>query len=86
MRLAISQAAVLTLLDTIASVANDDVPSSLRLRAEAVAAVARLPELDRATVRRRFEERFTARRMAEDYLSVYRTLAGEDRSVLRAIR
>ncbi len=53
---------------------------------EAVAAVARLPELDRATVRRRFEERFTARRMAEDYLSVYRTLAGEDRSVLRAIR
>ncbi len=40
MRLAISQAAVLTLLDTIASVANDDVPSSLRLRAEAVAAAA----------------------------------------------
>ncbi len=53
---------------------------------EAIAAVARIPGLDRATVRRRFEERFTARRMAEDYLDVYRTLAGEDRSVLRAIR
>ncbi len=52
----------------------------------AMAAVCRLPTLDRAKVRRRFEERFTARRMAEDYLAVYRTLAGEDRSVLRAIR
>ena len=52
----------------------------------AIAAVSRLHTLDRIRVRRRFEERFTARRMAEDYLSVYRTLAGEDRSVLRAIR
>ncbi len=52
----------------------------------AVAAVGRLHTLDRARVRRRFEERFTARRMAKDYLAVYRSLAGEDRSVLRAIR
>jgi glycosyltransferase involved in cell wall biosynthesis len=52
----------------------------------AVAAVARLGELSRTKVRRRFEQRFTARRMAEDYISVYRSLAGEDRSVLRAIR
>ena len=52
----------------------------------AIAAVSRLHTLDRARVRRRFEERFTARRMARDYLDVYRTLAGEDRSVLRAIR
>ena len=52
----------------------------------AVAAVARLPTLSRAAVRRRFEQRFTARRMAEDYVSVYRSLAGEARSVLRAIR
>jgi hypothetical protein len=29
--------------------------------------------------------RFTARRMAEDYLSIYRSLAGEERSVLRAV-
>ena len=52
----------------------------------AVAAVARLGELPRAKVRQRFEQRFTARRMAEDYVSVYRSLAGEDRLVLRAIR
>jgi glycosyltransferase involved in cell wall biosynthesis len=54
--------------------------------AGAVAAVGRLGELSRAAVRRRFEERFTARRMAEDYISVYRSLAGEARSVLRATR
>ena len=52
----------------------------------AIAAVNRLSRLSRATVRQRFDERFTARRMAEDYVSIYRSLAGEDRSVLRAIR
>ncbi len=41
---------------------------------QAVAAVSRLPELDRTAVRRRFEERWTARRMAEDYLAVYARL------------
>jgi len=41
----------------------------------AVAAVERLHTLDRKGIRRRFEQRFTARRMAEDYLSVYRALA-----------
>ncbi len=52
----------------------------------AMAAVNRLSRLSRATVRQRFEARFTARRMADDYVSIYRSLAGEDRSVLRAIR
>lgn len=52
----------------------------------AMSAVERLSSLSRATVRQRFEDRFTARRMAEDYLAIYRSLAGEDRSVLRAIR
>jgi glycosyltransferase involved in cell wall biosynthesis len=41
----------------------------------AVAAVARLPRLSRGVIRQRFESRFTATRMAEDYLSVYRQLA-----------
>ena len=41
---------------------------------QAVAALRRLHSLDRARVRRRFEERFTARRMAEDYLAIYRHL------------
>src|SRR5882762_9563625 len=40
----------------------------------AVAAVKGLPELSREKVRKRFEERFTARRMATDYLAVYRSL------------
>jgi glycosyltransferase involved in cell wall biosynthesis len=55
--------------------------------AAAAAAVRRLPSLDRARVRRRFEERFTARRMAEDYLDVYRALAHETmgRTKLRVI-
>ncbi len=41
---------------------------------EAVAALGRIDGLDRARVRRRFEARFTAERMARDYLAVYRRL------------
>ena len=40
----------------------------------AIGAVDRLGHLSREKVRRRFEERFTARRMAQDYLSAYRSL------------
>jgi len=40
----------------------------------AIGAVDRLGHLSRERVRRRFEERFTVRRMAQDYLSVYRSL------------
>jgi glycosyltransferase involved in cell wall biosynthesis len=40
----------------------------------AVGAVHRLSELSRSKIRKRFEERFTARRMALDYLAVYRSL------------
>jgi hypothetical protein len=48
--------------------------------------VNKLHTLSRKKVRDTFDARFTARRMAEDYLKVYRSLAGEQRSVLRAIR
>jgi glycosyltransferase involved in cell wall biosynthesis len=41
---------------------------------EAVAAVARLGELDRARVRGSFEKRFAVERMAADYLAIYRGL------------
>jgi len=41
---------------------------------QAVAACARLPELDRTAVRRRFEQRWTAHRMADDYLKLYADL------------
>jgi glycosyltransferase involved in cell wall biosynthesis len=42
--------------------------------AEAAAAAQRLRTLDRARIRRVFDERFTARRMAEDYVNIYRRL------------
>ena len=40
----------------------------------AIGAVDRLSHLSRERIRRRFEQRFTARRMAQDYLSVYRSM------------
>jgi glycosyltransferase involved in cell wall biosynthesis len=42
---------------------------------QAVAAVHDAARLDRGLVRRRFDERFTAARMAQDYLAVYRKVA-----------
>jgi hypothetical protein len=44
-------------------------------RMEALQAIKRLPELDRRRVRAAFERRFTARRMAEDYLRLYQALS-----------
>ena len=40
----------------------------------AIGAIDRLSQLSRTNIRKRFEERFTARRMAQDYLSTYRSL------------
>jgi glycosyltransferase involved in cell wall biosynthesis len=40
----------------------------------AVAAVGRLPQVNRGAVRKQFEARFTARRMALDYLAAYRSM------------
>ena len=45
--------------------------------AGAVAAVASLGRLPRAAVRAAFEARFTARRMAEDYMAIYQNLAAQ---------
>jgi glycosyltransferase involved in cell wall biosynthesis len=53
--------------------------------AEACEAVKRLPELSRAVIRARFEERFTATRMAEDYVGLYRRLAVRRRPALRVV-
>jgi len=52
---------------------------------EAVAAVRAVKKLDRAGVRAAFEERFSAERMALDYLAVYRDLPGLRRAAMRAI-
>jgi len=46
---------------------------------EAIAACGRLGELDRAKVRQRFEQRWTSRRMAEDYVRVYERLVAAHR-------
>jgi glycosyltransferase involved in cell wall biosynthesis len=51
----------------------------------AVGAVQRLSELDRGQVRKRFEERFTARRMAQEYLGVYRALRDSSTPRLRVV-
>jgi glycosyltransferase involved in cell wall biosynthesis len=40
----------------------------------AIDAVGKLDRLDRAAIRGRFEQRFTAERMAQDYVAVYRSL------------
>jgi glycosyltransferase involved in cell wall biosynthesis len=42
----------------------------------AVGALRHLSRLSRPAIRKRFEERFSARRMAKDYLAVYRDLLG----------
>ena len=41
---------------------------------QAIRAAPEVIRLDRGAVRRRFEERFSSRRMANDYLEVYRRL------------
>jgi len=51
---------------------------------EAVAATKKLHTLDRATVRATFDRRWTSRRMAEDYVSVYEELIHPKRH-LRAV-
>lgn len=50
---------------------------------QAIEAIGRLGTLDRARVRQQFERRFTARRMAEDYVRVYERLASAPK--LRAV-
>jgi hypothetical protein len=48
---------------------------------QAVQAVARLNTLDRRNVRARFDQRFTSRRMAQDYLRHYEMLCGKEDSL-----
>jgi glycosyltransferase involved in cell wall biosynthesis len=53
--------------------------------AAAVAAVGQLGRLSPSAIRTRFEQRFTARRMAEDYVAIYRRLAVRSRPALRLV-
>jgi glycosyltransferase involved in cell wall biosynthesis len=52
---------------------------------EAAVASRRALELDRTKIRRSFERRFTARRMAEDYLGIYRGLIARQRPLQQAV-
>jgi glycosyltransferase involved in cell wall biosynthesis len=52
---------------------------------QAIAAVPRAAAMSRDVVRRSFERRFTAKRMAEDYLAVYRRLVARTRPTLRVV-
>jgi glycosyltransferase involved in cell wall biosynthesis len=52
----------------------------------AIGAVDRLSHLSRVKIRKRFEERFTARRMAQDYLAVYRSLMDDVAPHLRLVK
>lgn len=51
---------------------------------EAVAAVGKIPQLDRAACRRAFEERFSVERMTRDYLKVYANLVAQVKRRARA--
>jgi glycosyltransferase involved in cell wall biosynthesis len=53
--------------------------------AEAVMALSRLHEVSATSIRRQFERRFTARRMAEDYVALYRRMALKSRPALRLV-
>jgi len=51
----------------------------------AIGAVDRLSHLSRERIRRRFEQQFTSRRMAQDYLSVYRSMTDRIAPHLRLV-
>ncbi len=51
----------------------------------AIVAVRRLPQLRHTQIRARFDERFTARRMAEEYLAVYRSLTATSLTSIETI-
>ena len=51
----------------------------------AIGAIEQLSDLNRDKVRKRFEERFTARRMAHDYLEVFRSLSDSTAPRLRVV-
>jgi glycosyltransferase involved in cell wall biosynthesis len=52
---------------------------------QAVGAVKRLHQLDRGRIRQVFDECFTARRMAEDYLDIYRQLIAQHQPLRRVV-
>jgi glycosyltransferase involved in cell wall biosynthesis len=62
---------------SVPEVVDDGVGFIVGNETEAASAARRLHLLDRAQIRQLFEDRFTARRMAEDYDSLYRCLIAD---------
>ena len=54
--------------------------------AEAVAALGQIHTLDRKQIRERFEARFTASRMAQNYVDTYETLIVPQEKQLRLVQ
>ena len=59
---------------SVPEIIEDDVTGRIVTVEEAMLALPNVIALDRRTVRQRFEERFSATRMARDYVNVYRRL------------
>jgi glycosyltransferase involved in cell wall biosynthesis len=71
---------------SVSEVVEDGVTGFIvRDEAEAMAALEKVPTLDRRHIRQRFEERFTARRMAQDYLATYAELMESEAPRLRVV-
>jgi glycosyltransferase involved in cell wall biosynthesis len=52
----------------------------------AVAAIRDISKLSRSVIRQRFDERFTASRMARDYLAVYREICGRKAGIVETFK
>ena len=62
---------------SVAEVVEDRVTGSIvDTMEEAIAALPHVMALDRQKVRQRFEQRFSATRMAKDYVTLYRSMSG----------
>jgi glycosyltransferase involved in cell wall biosynthesis len=71
---------------SVAEVIDDGVTGHIvETVAEAILKIGSLTNLDRARVRRRFEERFTSARMAHDYVRVCQTLLRDSTALHRAL-
>lgn len=67
---------------SVPEIVDEDVTGAIvETLEEAIAALPRVMALDRKKVRQRFEQRFTAARMAKDYVGVYRFLLDSAKSV-----
>ena len=63
-----------TIAGSVPEIMDEGLTGFVEDETSAVYAVGRLSQFNRDTIRKQFETRFTARRMALDYLAAYRSL------------